>query len=254
MSEPILVLVTRTQPAARQLVERVTELHCEPFECAPFQLEGPADPAAVASDLKAALPADRVILTSQEAVRRAVDLAGAACFSRSLVIVPGQGTAAVARELGLDNAVYPERHGTSEAMLSMPELRDVEGLDVLVLAAAGGRGLMGEVLQRRGASVERIHVYSRVSRPLPPDLDERICQSRQLVTLGASWEAVAGLVEGLGRVARSRVLGAPLIVPSQRIASHAAELGFKHCRLATGASDDAMISALARLISARDLR
>lgn len=242
-----LVLITRTRPAARQLAERVRELGFDPFECAPFQLEGPEKPAAVADDLAAALPADRVILTSHEAVRQSVALIGIEALNRALVIVPGQGTATIATELGLDNVIYPERHGTSEAMLTMPELRDVDGLDVVILAAAGGRGLIGEVLERRGAAVERIHVYRRVACALPGEAAGRLAGAEAVVTLGASLEAVSGLVDGLPGDAAQCVLDAPLIVPSRRVSDHAAEMGFSDCRIAAGASDDAMLAELTRL-------
>lgn len=247
MPERPLVLITRTRPAARELAGRVDAMGMEPLECAPFELVGPEDPSAVADELLAALPADRVMLTSQEAIRQAVKLVGVEALDRSLLIVPGQGTALVGRELGLRNVVFPERHGTSEAILAMPELRDVEGLDVVILAAAGGRGLLGEVLERRGASVQRIHVYRRLACPLPERLAERIEASRALVTLGASLEAVRGLDEGLSASARERVHAAPLVVPSRRVAERARQLGFSHCPVAAGAGDEAMLAELSRL-------
>lgn len=248
MSERPLILITRTRPAARQLADRVAEMGLEPFECAPFQLEPPERPETVADDLATALPADRVILTSHEAVRQAVDLVGVDRLNRSLILVPGEGTASIARELGLDNVIFPERHGTSEAMLAMPELRDVEGLEILILAAAGGRSLMGEVLERRGAVVERIHVYRRTSCDLPATTAETIGEHSSVVTLGASLEAVTGLMDKLPETAGQRVLRSALVVPSQRVADHAARLGFRRCLVAGGASDDAMLAQLERVL------
>lgn len=250
MPEKPLVLITRTRPAAEELAERVAELDCEPFECAPFELEPPEHPEVVADDLATALPVDRVILTSHEAVRQAVNLVGTAPLNRVLIIVPGQGTASVARELGLDNVIYPERHGTSEAMLAMPELRDVEGLEVLILAAAGGRSLMGEVLERRGAAVERIYVYRRMARELPEGTADRIASAPSVVTLGASLEAVTGLIDGLPEPAAEVLRAAPLVVPSQRVADQATRMGFRHCRIAGGASDEVMLAQLKRLVVA----
>lgn len=244
MSEKTLVLITRTRPAAEALAERVRERGLEPLECAPFQLEAVENRAAVADDLFTALPADRVILTSHEAVRQAVSLVGSELLNRALIIVPGQGTASVARELGLNNVVFPERHGTSEAMLAMPELRDVDGLDILILAAAGGRSLTGEVLERRGGAVERIHVYRRVACELPAGAIGKITEARSLVTLGASLEAVTGLLKKLPRQAADRVRSAPLIVPSLRVAEHARKLGCRRCVQAAGASDALMLAQL----------
>lgn len=247
MTERTLVLITRTRPAAEALVKRVAELGFEPFECAPFQLEGPECPKGVAEDLSSALPSDRVIMTSHEAVRQAVRLVGAERFARSLVIVPGEGTAALARDLGIDNVIFPERHGTSEAMLAMPELRDVEGLEVLILAAAGGRGLIGETLERRGAAVDRIHVYSRAPCALPGDIDQRVLNAASMVILGASLEAVSGLTRGVSAAARVALKKGVLVAPSRRVADHAARLGYSHCRVATGAGDDAMLAVLEQI-------
>ena len=247
MSDPALVLITRTRPAAASLAERVEALGFQPFECAPFQLEPPEAPEAVADDLLTALPADRVIFTSQEAVRQAVAMIGPEPLNRTLVIVPGQGTANLARDLGLDNVIFPERHGTSEAMLAMPELRDVEGLEVLILAAAGGRSLMGEVLERRGAVVERIHVYRRVATELPEDAAARIDAAAELITLAASLEAVVGLVERLPKAAQPGLFAGALVAPSRRVAEQAQRMGFRHCHIASGASDDAMLTELSRI-------
>jgi uroporphyrinogen-III synthase len=247
MRDCTLVLVTRTRPGGRVLAERLQERGLDALECAPYELEGPERPRAVAEELLALLPADRVILTSQEAVRRAVELAGPEAFARALVIVPGEGTASVARDCGLDNVIYPERHGTSEAVLGMPELRDVEGLDVLILAAAGGRGLIGETLMRRGAEVERLHVYRRVARPLPDGMEQRILEAPAVITLAASQEAVTGLCDGLEQPARERLFVQPLVAPSERVARHAARLGFRKCSIAGGADNDAMLAELDRL-------
>lgn len=247
MSDKTLVLITRTRPAAEKLARRVSELGLAPLACAPFQLEPVENPAAVADDLSTALPADRVILTSHEAVRQAVNLVGRELLNRALIIVPGEGTASIARELGLDNVVFPERHGTSEAMLAMPELRDVDGLDVLILAAAGGRSLTGEVLGRRGAAVERIHVYRRVACELPDGAVEKVAEAESLVTLGASLEAVAGLLDKLPPQAADRVRAAPMIVPSRRVAEYASKQGCRRCVAAAGASDELMLAELEAL-------
>ncbi|QKK03081.1 MAG: uroporphyrinogen-III synthase [Pseudomonadota bacterium] len=246
MNAHSLVLVTRTAPAGIALAARVAEAGFESVHCAPFRLEGPANPAAKANELRVCLPADRVILTSQEAVRRAVELVGVEPFNRSLVIVPGRGTAEVAQQAGLKNVIYPDRHGTSEAMLGMEELREVDGLDVVILAAAGGRGLIGQVVERRGGTVERVHVYRRVPCALPDDLETRIGRACALVTLAASREAVDGLCRSLSPPARGRVLGGTVIAPSERVLAHARGLGFAHCLTAAGASDESMLRALAR--------
>lgn len=254
MSTQFLILVTRTGKAGRGLAEKVSALGFKAIHCPPFELAPPADPKECISDLQHLLPADRVIITSQEGVRRSVELVGADRFDRSLVIVPGEGTATVARDAGIRNVVFPSRHGTSEAMLALPELADVEGLDVLILAAAGGRGLMGQVLERRGASVDRIEVYRRVDKQVPDDLEQQVGEADCTVTLAASWEAVFGLCDAVTPATSDALRKGVLIAPSRRVADRAAGIGFVHCANAGSADDDTMLAELTRITQSVDMR
>ena len=247
MSVKPLVLVTRTESAGNALAEKVSDLGMNAVHCAPFALEPPEDAAEVASQLKALLPADLVIITSQEGVRRSAELVGAKSFSRSLVVVPGEGTSRLARELGFENVIYPSRHGTSEAMLALPELREVDGLSVLILAAEGGRGHMGRVLEDRGALVDRIHVYRRIRQSMPEGLVDAVRDAVRIYTLGASWEAVAGLCEAVDKEVLELIQDGALIAPSRRVAERAATVGFSHCSIAGGADDDSMLAELQNL-------
>lgn len=254
MSSQSLILVTRTGEAGEALTDKVTDLGFKAVHCPPFELAPPADPEGCISDLEHLLPADRVIITSQEGVRRSVELVGAERFDRALVIVPGEGTAALAREVGIRNVVYPSRHGTSEAMLAVPELADVEGLDVLILAASGGRGLMGQVLERRGASVDRVEVYQRVDKPVPADLEQQVGEADCTVTLAASWESVFGLCDAVAPTTSDALQKGVLVAPSRRVADRAAGIGFLRCTQAAGADDKAMLAELGRVAHTLDLR
>lgn len=254
MNAAPLVLITRSESAGRDLAEKVLARDLDALHCAPFALEGPERPARVGSRLRSHLPADRVIITSQEGVRRSVELVGAESFSRSLVIVPGEGTGRLALELGMEHVVWPSGQGTSEAILAMPELLDVEGLDILILAAEGGRGLMGRVLEERGASVERLHVYRRVKKALPGDIEQRLARAGSVIVLAASWEGVSGLAEGLSDRAMDYVRAGAVVAPSQRVADRAEELGIARVVIARGADDEAMLAALEQLTSQSGLR
>lgn len=254
MSVTPLVLVTRTELAGKALADKVSEAGLKALHCAPFALESPENAKEVAAQLEALLPADLVVITSQEGVRRSAELVGAECFARSLVVVPGEGTASLARELGFANVIYPSRHGTSEAMLALPELREVDGLSILILAAEGGRGLMGRVLEDRGAVVDRIHVYRRIRQPMPAELAGSVEEAEQIVTLAASWEAVAGLCEALDDELGERIKSGTLIAPSRRVSERADAIGFRRTANAGGADDDAMLTELQRLTGRHGLR
>jgi len=241
-----LVLVTRSGAEGRRLVGLVESLGFAACHASPIQLVGPADPAAVTRRLSELLPADLVILTSRQAVVRAVKRVGALALAAQPVIVPGEGTRAQAKALGLNDVIAPAAAGTSEAMLRLPELAKVAGRRIVLLAARGGRGLLKRELKRRGAVVNCVSVYRRLPARLPGDLQARINSVDGLITLIASRGALDGLFEQLGPASRRHWIESRLIVPSERIARRARSLGFQDVIVAPGAGHNAMLSALPR--------
>jgi uroporphyrinogen-III synthase len=210
----------------------------------PIRLLGPADPDRASERLRALLPADYVILTSARAVQEAVRLVSPARLNAGAIVVPGPGTAATARRLGLVAVRHPEHAGTSEALLDLPEFQRVSGSRIALLAAAGGRRHLGEELMRRGARVDRVHVYRRRPRPLESELVRELRAADPVVTLISSGAALDGLNRQLPEDLRRRLRRWPLVVPSCRVAGQAEALGCRNVVQADGADDDAMIESL----------
>lgn len=254
MKASFIVLVTRAGAAGSSLAQRLRSEGWPARHCAPIALTGPADPRSCAERLAAALPADRVILTSPEAVRQAIKLVGAARFGASPVIVPGSGTAAVARKLGLTSVVSPEGSGDSEAMLALPELTTVTGLRILLLAAAGGRRLLEVELDKRGARVERLHVYRRQRSPVPEALISDIAGSEKLLTLISSGGVLDALQAELSPPAWQSVLAGSVVVPSERVAEMVRQVGGRSVIKADGAEDESFCRALHVAASTEQLR
>ncbi len=239
-----LVLVTRTGVAGEKLAERLRQAGQDSVHCAPVRLAGPADRTAVAARLARMLPVDRVVMTSGEAIRQAVQLVGRDAFSSIPIIVPGPGSAREARDLDLPIVVSPSQAGNSEAMLDLPELTNIDGCTVVILAAAGGRTLLQDELQRRGARVERVHVYRRLHRALPQGLGQRIVHADQLTTLISSGGALQAMKSQLGSEAWAKLTASRMVVPSPRVAEMASEMGCRNVLEADGADDESMLKAL----------
>ena len=242
-----LVLVTRAGEPGRQLTRRIHDAGLSAMACPPIALVGPEDPQKAREDLDRLLPADRVVVTSGEALRQAVSLVGAERFGDRPVIVPGPGTAARARTLGLECVVHPPHGGDSEAMLALEELTSVRDLRVLILAAAGGRELLQRELARRGARVDRLHVYRRLPVPLPAELDARVAEAGATITLAASLGALEALQMRLDCAAGAKLRSGVVIVPSVRAADGARAMGWTRVVQAGGADDAAMLEALGNL-------
>jgi uroporphyrinogen-III synthase len=244
MAPDPLMLITRSGEPGRALCARVKALGFNAVHCSPVELTGPADPEATAARLAASLPADRVIITSPEGIRQAMALVGRDSMARCLVIVPGPGSAGIAREFGLERVLCPSRGANSEAMLALQELDDVKGSRILILAAAGGRRLLEKALTERGAQVERVHVYRRLQKALPDGLEQSLAQASPVITLASSAGALEGLHDQLSAGGWNRLAQGLMIVPSERVAELARMLDCQQVRTADGADDEAMLKCL----------
>jgi uroporphyrinogen-III synthase len=157
----------------------------------------------------------------------------------------GGSTAAALRSAGLP-AVTPQDTLSSEGLLAMSGLQDVEGERVLIIKGEGGRDLLQRELAARGAEVHTLCCYRREA----PALDGAACRAMlqaspvQLILI-SSGEGLAQLSRLLQPMENTNLAGLPVIVPSARVLDEGAALGWRVLRLARNASDAAMLEAVA---------
>jgi len=241
-----LILVTRSGADGQALYRLLRERGESAEYFSPVKLEGPENAEACRRALRDLLPCDRLIVPSAEALRQAVSLVGIEQLRELLLIVPGEGTAELARALGFVAVSYPPSGGTSEEILNLPSLQSVAGLRIVVLAAEGGRKTLGRELSRRGAQVSRLHVYRRVPLAIPEEFESRLLASDRPITLLASGGALSGLESALQPAAWSHLLSGIMVAPSARVATLARAAGAVHVEVAKGADNASMLSALTR--------
>jgi uroporphyrinogen-III synthase len=158
-------------------------------------------------------------------------------------LAPGRGTAEILSASGL-SVHHPEAGGTSEDLLAMPILEQVQGRAVAIVGAPGGRRLLDRELAARGATVSRIDVYRREPLPLAAELLAALEERRRLVVLASSRNAFAHLTDSLPPRLRSAWFASTFLVSSQRLLRICREAGVQNVRRAEGASDEAMLAAL----------
>ncbi|WP_105102763.1 uroporphyrinogen-III synthase [Microbulbifer pacificus] len=193
---------------------------------------------------------DHAIFVSQNAVRYAFDWLDD--FWPQLPQGPryyaiGAATARAIRARGAnpENSAQESGEGTmdSEALLTLPELQNPRGERVVIFRGQGGRTLIGDTLQARGARLDYCELYQR---RLPADGTAQLRAYDQFpdaITVH-SGETLDNLAAALTTSGRRQLLQCTLICPSQRVAACARELGFARARAATNAGDDAMLGAL----------
>lgn len=220
----------------------------EPLLAPVMQTCEAAFPDRIRTVLRDSLPADWIVWPSPAAVEHTLALIGPEALAGVRVLVPGQGTARAARSAGLDNLLVPESGFTSEAMLDLEALQEVEGLRFLLCTSAGGRRMLEHTLRSRGAHVTRIPVYRRLSLPIGDRMVQHILAARRLVVLASSASILTALHSALPADAWERVRRAPWIVPSRRVRGMALEVGIERIQVVAGVSDDAVLQACEALL------
>ncbi|WP_163831474.1 uroporphyrinogen-III synthase [Spartinivicinus ruber] len=130
----------------------------------------------------------------------------------------------------------------SEALLTHPQLQQVDNNKILIVKGVGGRDLLKDVLQQRGAQITELALYQRVPAQYNKTEVQNLLASHQTDTIVAtSGEIVTHLAGFLDQQWRNKLR---LIVPSARVADLSGTLGFAQVINANGASEEAVIKVL----------
>jgi len=165
--------------------------------------------------------------------------------SHLLNFAVGPATASVLEQYGL--AVhYPLERMDSEAMLALPQLQDIAGKKALIVRGVGGREIMSEGLQARGASVDYAELYER---KLPSYSAQYMKECLQRFPPHAIVISSSEAMDNLKTLFSGQHLPwqqLPLYVASERLAAHANTLGFAQVVTMAGATDEALIKGLCK--------
>ena len=197
---------------------------------------------------------DQVVFASQNAVRETLawlDQYWPQLPDGIQYLAVGQKTAEALSAYGID-AVSCRRAMDSEELLSLPELQVVAGRKILICRGRGGRPHLAEVLEARGASVVFGEFYERC---LPAEAVTAVGQSdflkghyREIISV-FSGESLDNLVEVLEAALTDNWKETPVLVPGERVARQAQNVGFRQVITATNATESAMLEALKSWVS-----
>jgi len=190
---------------------------------------------------------DLAIFVSANAVDKAIDLVQArrAWPAGLRVATVGRGSERALQRRGFASVIAPTERFDSEALLDLPQLKDVQGKRVVIFRGDGGRELLGDTLAARGAAVEYAECYRRA----PPKTDTApllaLWERRELDAFTVtSSEGLANLYDMLGEAGRQWLKQTPLFAPHERIAAAARALGVQTVVL-TGPGDEGLVAGLA---------
>jgi len=203
------------------------------------------DDARSRADLRVALTAARVVFTSPAAVRAAHTLQPLKARRGQHWCAVGAGTAAALRRAGIAEVAAPTRMD-SEGLLALPALQQVQGLDIGLVTAPGGRGEIAPALQARGARVLRADVYARDPVALAPRaLQQLEAVDAPLALALSSGEALQRVLAVLPAELAIKLRRTHVAAASERLRALAREQGFTDVDLATGPRPAQLLAALA---------
>lgn len=213
---PVLAIFAAADPGLLQAAaERI-----DSFDVAVFVSPNAVEKALGAITAKRPWPARVAAAAMGETSARAI-----ARFGVTHIITPGGG------------------RFDSEALLSRPEFAAdaIRDKRVAIFRGDGGRELLGETLEARGAQVERIACYRRGR----PDIDAAPLLA--LLAQGAVDALTVTSSEGLrnlvAMVGAAELKAVPLFVAHQRIAEEARRMGFAEAVI-TAPGDDGLLAGL----------
>ncbi|WP_460814922.1 uroporphyrinogen-III synthase [Luteimonas pelagia] len=199
----------------------------------PWRIEA-CDDEATRTALRTALASGIAVFTSPAAVRAAATLALLHARGRVAYAV-GSGTAAALRRAGVPAPRAPGRMD-SEGLLALPGLRNLDGHEVALVTAPGGRDRIAPALRARGARVQRVDVYARRPIALAARQVERLRSLDAPAVLAlSSGEALARVMDALPPDAARRLRGCAVTAASERLAALARGHGFPAARVSVAA-------------------
>jgi len=245
------ILVTRPERQAEGLCRLIEAQGGRAIRCPTLEILPPRDLDPALAVIDHLDDYGLAIFTSANAVNLGLDLllTRRPLPQRWQVFAIGKATARALAKYGIDHCRTPDQGADSEALLALPELQQVTGKGIVIFRGEGGREVLGEILQARGARIGQAVVYRR-SKPAfcPADLLQYWARREIQAVIATSNESLQNLLAMVGTAGQPWLLATPLVVVSERARALALQLGFRQPPLlAREASDAAIVEALLEL-------
>lgn len=243
------VLVTRPEGQAQGLMDKLATLGATPIHFAAIEILEPRDTAGLKAVMRQLSSYDWAIFISPNAVVRALTLIRGMGLDWPLsvrIAGIGRGSARELKRLGLTDVLVPAGRFDSESLLSLDPMQNVAGLRFIIFRGEGGRELLGDTLEARGAHVEYAECYRRGAPTADVStLLRQWARGGLDVIILTSVEGLHHLYDVLGQVGQRWLKKTGLIVVSPRLKDACLALGLEGPLIvAEGADDEAIVTAL----------
>lgn len=246
------VLVTRAAHQAGHLCDLIEMQGGRTYRLPVLEILPPGNGQTLAAVRARLSDYDLAVFVSANAVRMAFPALGPVRqWPQQLgVAAIGRQTAAALDAAGVTVSIVPQAGFTSEALLALDGMRDVDGKNILIVRGEGGREYLARELRERGAQVDYAEVYRRVLPEVDtsPILEVWRQGNIDAVTI-ASLQSLENLQILLGEHGTQLLQDTLLVVGNRRTAEWAGARGYARIVIADDASDEAMVAALEQSFS-----
>jgi uroporphyrinogen-III synthase len=221
------LLITRPQAEAENLAAQLGDLGLSIVIQPAHEFAAVQVSTAVLADLQQATHsglAPLLVFTSTRAVHFALQQLPLECLSACQLAAIGPATALALQQAGFEDVIQPENGYTSEDLLRTLDRSSVRARQGWIVAAEGGREALLRGLQQRGVAAGKMLVYKRGPAPITGSTSGQLDQSKRILSVWTSADAIKQLAQGLSATAWQRVCAGHWLVVSQRLAGVAAEL------------------------------
>ncbi|MEH6575596.1 MAG: uroporphyrinogen-III synthase [Amphritea sp.] len=265
MAKPLAgkrILVTRPNHQAGEQAALLKQLGAEPvlfplLEITPTDTSGDDYPLLKSRILDLDLY-QKIIFISANAVHYGVELIDQYWPQLPVGIewlAIGKKTASALQRYDIHAQHAPNGYN-SEALLAAQCLQNVAEQRILIMRGRNGRETLAETLRKRGALVDYADLYRRSCPDYTPQEISSTIYNRPLdAILITSGEALLNLYAILATANNlTKSLATSAVVPSERVARQAIELGFTQVTIAQGPDSQAMAQAVISITDTDELQ
>ncbi|HDZ07767.1 uroporphyrinogen-III synthase [Pseudohongiella sp.] len=250
----INVLLTRPQLQSASLVKAITGRGGRVCEVPLIEIESVSDSAAceaIKSRILALDQYDAAIFISTNAARiglQWIDAWWPQVPAGLTAYAVGPGTARALQVLDWP-VLCSDKGVTSEHLLALSGLQDIDGQRIALFRGVGGRELIAETLRSRGATVDYLELYHRRTPDYGSDMLLNMIRQEHINAIVVTSAQILDVLLHFLKNDPSAITSTPVVVPSERIRQYALDTGLVRVINAGGADDATVLEALASIAS-----
>ena len=242
------VLITRPDERGKQLVDWLNQAGIVALYLPLFNIEAGAELADLPIKLAQLKEGDYVLAVSKSAVDFAAKTLSDTGFHwrKDLhYFTVGHRTAQYLACQTEGTVRYPLSVETSEGLLNLPAMQNLNNKTVLILRGNGGREYFAQQAKLRGAQIEYLECYHRTPICYNNEEQTSICKRSGVQTIVAtSLETVRALLELVPETEHPWLKDCRLVTVSRRIANFAEQIGWKRTVIAPRADNQSLLDIL----------